>query len=369
MGVERNRHGGSAVKRDKLTVLVVDDAPENIEILRTILQPQYRVKAARTGEKALKIARNPSPPDMILLDVVMPVMDGYEVCRRLKADPVTSEIPIIFITAKNSADNETQGFELGAVDYITKPVLPAIVKARVGTHLALRDQTHHLEELVLQRTRELQNTHLELIRCLGQAAEFKDNETGLHVIRMSHYARIIAQQLDVGEEWVQLVFQAAPMHDVGKIGIPDSILSKPGKLTDEEWRIMRMHPEYGAEIIGDHSSSLLSMAREIALTHHEKWDGTGYPYNLSGRDIPLSGRVVAIADVFDALTSERPYKHAWEVEDAVALIQENAGKHFDPKLVDIFIKELPSVLEIKKEYAENAEGVSEHLHSVLGVGA
>ncbi len=355
------------MNRDKLTVLVVDDAPENIEILRTILQPQYKVKAARTGEKALKIARTNPSPDMILLDVVMPVMDGYEVCRRLKADPATAEIPIIFITAKNSADNETQGFELGAVDYIAKPVLPAIVKARVSTQLALRDQTHHLEELVLQRTMELQNTHLELIRCLGQAAEYKDNETGLHVIRMSHYARIIAQQLDAGDEWVQLVFQAAPMHDVGKIGIPDSILSKPGKLTEEEWQTMRKHPEYGAEIIGDHSSMLLSMAREIALTHHEKWDGTGYPYNLSGDDIPLSGRVVAIADVFDALTSERPYKHAWAVEDAVALIQENAGKHFDPKLVAVFLKELPAVLEIKQKYAENAVDVSEHLHSVFGV--
>ncbi|WP_084539505.1 response regulator [Halodesulfovibrio marinisediminis] len=356
------------MNRDKLTVLVVDDAPENIEILRTILQPQYKVKAARTGEKAIKIAQT-TPPDMILLDVVMPEMDGYEVCRQLKVDPTTAEIPIIFITAKTSADNETQGFELGAVDYITKPVRPAIVKARVATHLALRDQTHHLEELVVQRTIELQNTHLELIRCLGQAAEYKDNETGLHVIRMSHYARIIAQQLDVGDDWVQLVFQAAPMHDVGKIGIPDSILSKPGKLTDEEWQMMRNHPEYGAEIIGDHSSLLLSMAREIALTHHEKWDGTGYPYNLAGEAIPLSGRVVAIADVFDALTSERPYKHAWAVEDAVALIQENAGKHFDPDLVPLFLKELPAVLEIKKKYAENAEGVSKHLHNVLGVSA
>ncbi|MEZ6854456.1 response regulator [Halodesulfovibrio aestuarii] len=356
--------------RDKLTVLVVDDAPENIEILRTILQPQYKVKAARTGEKALQIARNNPSPDMILLDVVMPSMDGYEVCRRLKEDPATAEIPIIFITAKNSADNETQGFELGAVDYISKPVLPAIVKARVGTQLALRNQTHHLEELVLQRTKELQNTHLELIRCLGQAAEYKDNETGLHVIRMSHYARIIAQQVDTGDDWVQLVFQAAPMHDVGKIGIPDSILNKPGKLTKEEWQIMRKHPEYGAEIIGDnHPSLLLSTAREIALTHHEKWDGTGYPYGLAGEDIPLSGRVVAIADVFDALTSERPYKSAWSVEDAVALIHEDAGKHFDPDLVTVFLSELPAVLEIKKKYAETTANVSEHLHSALGIGA
>lgn len=352
--------------QDKLTVLVVDDAPENIEILRTILHPQYRVKAARTGERALKIARTVPQPDMVLLDVVMPDVDGYEVCRQLKADVSTADIPVIFITAKNSADNETRGLELGAVDYITKPVLPAIVNARVSTHLALRDQKHHLEELVLLRTRELENTRLELIRCLGQAAEYKDNETGLHVIRMSHYTRIIAQQLDADSDWVQLVFQAAPMHDVGKIGIPDSILSKPGKLTDEEWRIMRKHPEYGAEIIGNHPSRLLSMAREIALTHHEKWDGTGYPYNLSGEDIPLSGRVVAVADVFDALTTERPYKKAWEVDDAVALIKENSGKHFDPELVDIFVQQLPAILEIKKLYAEIPGDNAEAFYNVFG---
>ncbi|MCT4534139.1 two-component system response regulator [Halodesulfovibrio sp.] len=356
------------MNQEKLTVLVVDDVPENIEILRAILHSQYKVKAARTGEKALKIARSTPPPDMILLDVVMPLMDGYEVCKRLKSDPATAEIPIIFITAKNSADNETLGLELGAVDYITKPVVPAIVKARVSTQLALRDQQHHLEELVLQRTMELQNTRLELIQCLGQAAEYKDNETGLHVIRMSHYSRIIAQQLDADSEWVQLVFQASPMHDVGKIGIPDSILSKPGKLTSEEWDIMRMHPEYGAQIIGNHPSRLLSMAREIALTHHEKWDGSGYPFNLSGEDIPLSGRVVAVADVFDALTSERPYKKAWAVEDAVAFIQENAGKHFDPKLVDIFIKELPAILEIKNKYAESAVTGTKNFSHMLGVG-
>ena len=343
------------MNRNKLTVLVVDDAPENIEILRTILQPQYKVKAARTGERALKIARSTPQPDMILLDVIMPDMDGYEVCHKLKLDPETAEIPVVFVTAKNSDDDETHGLKVGAVDYITKPVRPAIVKARVSTHLALRHQTHHLEELVLQRTMELQNTRLELIRCLGQAAEYKDNETGLHVIRMSHYARIIAQRLDRGNDWIQLVFQASPMHDVGKIGIPDSILSKPGKLTDEEWDIMRKHPEYGAEIIGEHPSLLLSMAREIALTHHEKWDGTGYPYGLKGEDIPLSGRIVAIADVFDALTSERPYKRAWPVEDAVELIRDNAGKHFDPKLVSIFLEELESVLEIKTMYAEHIE--------------
>lgn len=343
------------MSRSKLTVLVVDDVPENIEILRTILQPQYKVKAARTGERAMKIARSTPQPDMILLDVVMPDMDGYEVCRKLKIDPATAEIPVVFVTAKNTDEDETQGLEAGAVDYITKPVRPAIVKARVSTHLALRDQTHHLEELVMQRTMELQNTRLELIRCLGQAAEYKDNETGLHVIRMSHYARIIAQRLDRENEWIQLVFQAAPMHDVGKIGIPDSILSKPGKLTDDEWVIMRKHPEYGAEIIGNHPSRLLSMAREIALTHHEKWDGSGYPYGLVGENIPLSGRIVAIADVFDALTSERPYKRAWAVEDAVELIRDNAGKHFDPQLVSIFLEELESFLEIKTMYAEHIE--------------
>jgi len=337
---------------DKQTILVVDDTPENIDVLSGVLRPAYKVKAALNGEKALSIARGDPRPDMILLDIMMPGMDGYEVCRRLKADPLTAKVPVIFITAKSEVEDERRGFELGAVDYITKPISPPIVQARVRTHLALYDQNRELERKVAERTAELNETRLEVIRRLGRAAEFKDNETGLHVIRMSHYSRLIAEALNVGDAWTELLFNAAPMHDIGKIGIPDHILLKPGKLDDGEWVIMRKHPEFGAAIIGEHASDLMKLSKEVALTHHEKWDGSGYPKGLAGERIPISGRIVAIADVFDALTSERPYKKAWSVEDALKVIDEGAGKHFDPDLVPLFHDVLPEALRIKEQYAE-----------------
>ena len=338
---------------EKQTILVVDDTPENIDVLSGVLRPDYKVKAALNGEKALKIAAGTPKPDMILLDIMMPGMDGYEVCRRLKSDPATKKIPIIFITAKSEVEDEKKGLDLGAVDYITKPISPPIVLARARTQLALYDQNRELERRVAERTEELNQTRLEVIRRLGRAAEFKDNETGLHVIRMSHYSRLMAEALNVSDEWTDLVFNAAPMHDIGKIGIPDHILLKPGKLDDDEWTIMRKHPEFGAAIIGDHASELMRFSREIALTHHEKYDGSGYPAKLAGDDIPLSGRIIAIADVFDALTTERPYKKAWTVEDAVKLIDENSGSHFDPELVPIFHEVMPEILDIKEQYAEN----------------
>lgn len=337
---------------DKQIVLVVDDTPDNIDVMSGILRPDYKVKAALSGAKALKIAASTPKPEIILLDVMMPEMDGYEVCKRLKADSLTADIPIIFVTAMNAEEDETYGLELGAVDYITKPVRPSIVKARIKTHLALYDQNRHLEKTVQERTESLISTQLEIIRRLGRAAEFKDNETGLHVIRMSHYSRLMAESMDVSEKWSNLVFNAAPMHDIGKIGIPDSILLKPGKLDDQEWQLMRKHPEFGAHIIGEHESELLIMAREIALAHHEKWDGSGYPHGLKGEEIPLSARIIAIADVFDALTTERPYKKAWSVKEAVALIDEESGKHFDPSLVAIFHEVMPEILDIKEQYAE-----------------
>ena len=335
------------------TILIVDDIPDNVDVLSSVLRSQYKVKAALNGERALKIAAGESKPDMILLDIMMPDMDGYEVCRKLKANPATAKIPVIFITAKDQDEDEALGLELGAVDYITKPVSPQLVLARVHTHLALYDQSRVLEERVRERTRELQQTRLEIIRRLGRAAEFKDNETGLHVIRMSHYTRLIAEAVERGHDWSDLVFNAAPMHDIGKIGIPDKILLKPGKLDDEEWQLMRQHPEFGAAIIGEHDSELLQMSREIALAHHEKWDGSGYPFQLQGEAISLPARIVAIADVFDALTTERPYKKAWPVEDAVKLISESSGTHFDPALVELFHAVLPSVLQIKEQYAES----------------
>ncbi|WED21142.1 two-component system response regulator [Vibrio sp. JC009] len=339
--------------KEKATVLVVDDTPENIDVLSEVLKEQYRVKAALNGKIALKIAKATPRPDIILLDVMMPEIDGYEVCKKLKQDPDTCKIPVIFVTAKTATEDEEYGFSVGAADYITKPISAPIVLSRVRTQLSLYDQSRHLEKLVRVRTSELNDTRLEVIRRLGRAAEYKDNETGLHVVRMSKYTQLLARKLSDDEAWIDLLYNAAPMHDIGKIGIPDGVLLKPGKLDADEWATMQKHAEYGAEIIGEHASPLLHMAREVALYHHEKWNGKGYPYGLSGEAIPLTARIIAIADVFDALTSERPYKKAWSVEDALNLIQEEAGEHFDPSLVPLFIECVPDIIEIMQQYADH----------------
>lgn len=339
--------------QDKQTVLIVDDTPDNIDILREILSSDYAVKAAISGRQALKIAKS-NKPDLILLDILMPEMDGYEVCQRLKSDPVTRDIPVIFVTAKGHFADEEQGFRLGAVDYITKPVSPPIVKARIKNHLALYQHQQELEKQVRLRTKELEETRLEIIHRLGRAAEHKDNETGTHVIRMSWYALFLAQKTGADDQWVDLVFKASPMHDIGKIGIPDNVLLKPGKLDESEWAEMKKHAQYGAKIIGESEQPLLKMAKEIALFHHEKWDGSGYPKGLSGEDIPLSARIVAIADVYDALTSVRPYKRAWSSEEAIALLHSESGKHFDPDLVEKFIACMPQVIEVQDKYMDTA---------------
>lgn len=338
----------------KATILVVDDTPENIEVLAGILSRDYKVKFATSGEKALTQMRSTAPPDLVLLDVMMPGMNGFEVCRQLKADPRTRRIPVIFVTALGEVANEAEGLALGAVDYITKPVSAPIVRARVQTHLALYDQNRELMRQVQVQTEEINATRLEIIRRLGRAAEYKDNETGLHVIRMSHYSRLIGEAAGLPSEECETLLQAAPMHDVGKIGIPDAILLKPGPLDDDEWRLMKRHPQMGAEIIGDSTSPLMGMAREIALTHHEKWNGSGYPHGLKGEEIPLSGRIVALADVFDALTTARPYKKAWTVEAAIDLIMRERSSHFDPALVDVFLRIQPQVLAVKERFAETS---------------
>ncbi len=327
----------AADTRPKL--LLVDDEPTNLQVLRQVLQDDYRLFFAKDGDKALELAARECP-DLILLDVMMPGMTGYEVCSRLKQSEATAAIPVIFVTALVDVDDEARGFEVGAVDYITKPISPPIVRARVRTHLSL------------VRVDELKATRLQIVQRLGLAAEYKDNETGLHVIRMSHYSRVLALAAGFSEQAADDLLNAAPMHDVGKIGIPDAILQKNGKLDDAEWQVMRSHAQIGADIIGEHPSGLLQMARSIALTHHEKWDGTGYPNGLKGEDIPLTGRIVAIADVFDALTSVRPYKAAWSVEEALELLRRESGKHFDPQLVELFLGCMPEVLAIKARWAE-----------------
>src|SRR3954468_6874585 len=334
------------------TILVVDDTPSNISILSEILRGDYRVLAAINGEQALKIAGADSPPSLILLDVMMPGMSGHEVCQRLKAESSTSKIPVIFVTAMSQVEDEAQGFALGAFDYITKPVSPPIVTARVKTHLALYDQNCELERMVRERTAELRHTRLEIIKRLGRAGEFRDNETGMHVIRVAHSCRLLGEAVRMNEEDLDLLFNAAPMHDIGKIGIRDHVLLKPGKLDEDEVKIMRQHVPFGGEIIGEHADRLLSMARLIALTHHEKWDGTGYHRGLKGEQIPLVGRITSIADVFDALTSVRPYKKAWPVDDAVKLIRREAGTSFDPELVQKFVAMLPQILAVREKYSD-----------------
>jgi putative two-component system response regulator len=344
---------------NKPTILVVDDVPENIDILSGILKDAYRVRAATNGPSALTLIRK-SPPDLILLDIMMPGMDGYEVCRQLKAEHASRKIPVIFVTAMGEVEDESRGFAVGCVDYITKPVSPPIVLHRVKTHLALYDQNRGLEAQVQERTVELEQTRLQVIHRLGRASEYRDNETGMHVIRMSHYAYSIGIASGLSLDEAALLLNAAPMHDVGKIGIPDSILIKPGKLSIEEWAQMRRHCEYGASIIGDYAHPLFQTSRVIALTHHEKWNGEGYPYGLKGEAIPLFGRIVALADVFDALTNVRPYKEAWSVEAALAWISSQRGEHFDPELTDAFLSIMPNILEFMRKYAEDLGPMLNH---------
>ena len=320
-------------------LLLVDDEPTNLQVLRHVLQADYRLLFATDGARALQVARE-QRPDLVLLDIMMPNMDGYAVCCALKADAATASIPVIFITALDDSQDETAGFDVGGVDYLTKPVSPPVVRARVRTHLSL------------VRMDELRETRLQIVQRLGRAAEYKDNETGMHVIRMSHFSQLLALAAGCSPAWAEDLLNAAAMHDVGKIGIPDAVLRKPGPLDAAEWDTMRRHPEIGAEIMGEHPSGVLQLAREIALAHHEKWDGSGYPRGLAGEAIPLSARIVAIADVFDALTTRRPYKEPWPVQDALDHIAAQAGKHFDPALVALFAPLLPQLLEVRARWAE-----------------
>lgn len=320
-------------------ILIVDDEPTNLKVLKQVLQADYRLSFAKSGADALELATR-ELPDLILLDVMMPEMTGYEACQQLKAQPATQYIPVIFVTALKDEVDETRGFECGAVDYITKPITPAIVKARVRTHLSL------------VRAEELKKTHLQLIQRLGRAAEYKDNETGMHVMRMSHVSRILALALGYNEDFADKLLQAAPMHDIGKIGIPDSILLKPGRLDDEEMRIMQRHPHIGAEILADSNSDLIKLAHSVALYHHEKWDGTGYPAGIKGEAIPIEGRIVAVADVFDALTNKRPYKEAWPVDKTMDFFDEQRGKHFDPQVIDALVEKLDHILDTVAQWKE-----------------
>lgn len=342
----------------KATILVVDDTPDNLSLMSNLLKDHYRVKVANNGEKALKIAHGESPPDLILLDIMMPGMDGYAVCQALKSGRVTRDIPVIFLTAMASAEDETRGLELGAVDYITKPISPPIVLARVQTHLNLKmaadflkDKNIFLEHEVAKRTQEVMAIQDVTILTMASLAETRDNETGNHIRRTQYYMRALAEYLRdhprfrdyLDDKQIQTLFKSAPLHDIGKIGIPDRILLKPGRFEPEEFEIMKTHTTLGRDAIA-HAEAQLGMevdflvcAKEIAYSHQEKWDGSGYPEGLSGDAIPISARLMAVADVYDALISRRVYKDGMPHAKAVEIIREGRGNHFDPDITDAFL--------------------------------
>lgn len=341
----------------KPSVLVVDDTPDNLTLMFSLLKEDYTVKGASNGERALKIARSENPPDLILLDIMMPGLSGYDVCRELKADRATGDIPIIFLTAMSEMEDEKLGLEMGAVDYITKPVSPPIVLARIKTHLEnkvardfLKDQNTFLENEVARRTREVTAIQSVTILAMASLAETRDNETGNHIRRTQQYVGALAGKLKTHPRFsayltpyqIEVLVKSAPLHDIGKVGIPDSILLKPGKFEPEEFEIMKMHTTLGKEAIeraeteSGMEMEFLSCAKQIALSHHEKWDGSGYPQGLSGDAIPVCARLMALADVFDALISRRVYKESFPHEKALEIILESKGSHFDPDVTDAF---------------------------------
>ncbi|MBU2487929.1 MAG: response regulator [Proteobacteria bacterium] len=348
------------------TVMVVDDVQENRNLLERALQGRYRVRKVPDGETAL-LAMEEDPPDLVLLDVRMPGMDGFELVQIMKVSPLLSEIPVIFITGLDDIGNKSRGFALGGVDYITKPFQILEVQARVKTHISLilaaRKLKHHaelLEQTVEQRTQQLslaleklKGASLDSIYRLARAAEYRDDDTAAHVERMSRYSRLIALALGLNHNTAEAILYAAPMHDVGKIGIPDRILLKPGKLDSEEWTIMKSHSEIGKKILEGADGGFLKLAEVIAWTHHEKWDGSGYPRGLAGTKIPLVGRITAVTDVFDALICRRPYKEPFPVEKALRIIREGSGGHFDPRVVDAFFSVEDQILGVMEEYKES----------------
>jgi putative two-component system response regulator len=357
----------------KPTVLIVDDAPDNLMLMNELLQDRYEVKLANNGRNALRIAGLATPPDLILLDVMMPELDGYSVCRQLKMNSATSEIPIIFLTAKNQSEDEQRGFQEGAVDYISKPINPVTLQARVSTHLQLKasremlqDQNKYLAYLVEERTRELQQMQDAIILSMASLAEMRDNETGDHIRRTQHYVAALARQLQthprfsdhLSDENIELIYKSAALHDIGKVGVPDHILLKPGKLTKEEFEIMKLHTVYGRDMIREVEKHLgttndfLRFAHEIAYSHQEKWNGSGYPEGLAGDAIPVSARLMAVADVYDALISKRVYKGAMTHDQAIEIVREGRGNHFDPDVVDALLAIVDDFKSIAMRYRD-----------------
>ena len=365
---------------DLKAVLVVDDTPFNLTLMSGVLKKHYVVHEAASGAQALAMLQTGSKPDLVLLDIMMPDMDGYEVCRRLKADPATANIPIIFLTANVSSEDEEKGFELGAVDYITKPIKRNVVLARIKTHIQLKaaadfleDKAQYLESEVARRSQEIEAIQDVTILAMASLAETRDNETGNHIRRTQFYVRALAEKLqnhprfadELNERTIKLIFKSAPLHDIGKVGIPDHILLKPGRFTQEEFEIMKTHTTLGRDAIATAEERLgvniasLNYAKEIAYSHQEKWDGSGYPQGLAGDAIPVSARLMAVGDVYDALISRRPYKQPMPHEKAVQLIIDGRGTHFDPDIVDAFVELQDEFFAIGERYADSEAALEE----------
>jgi putative two-component system response regulator len=334
-------------------ILAVDDAEDLLALMAKVLGTEYTVLTAAEGGGAIVAAEGDPRPDLILLDVEMPEVSGFEVCRALKGEARTADIPVIFLTGKAEAQAQVEGFESGAVDYITKPINGKVLMARVRLHLALADRRHELERLVQERTAQLEKTRTELIRRLGRAMQMHESSAiGNRVMRLAQYAKLISQAAGAKPHVCELMAIAAPLHDVGKLGIPSEILQKKEKLSAPDWERIKRHPRLGAEIIGEHDDPVLKLARQIALTHHENWDGSGYPDGLKGEAIPWPGRVMAVVDSFEAMTATQFYRAPRTPDDAVFEIEKLSGKRYDPKVVEAFKKALPALLKAREAFAD-----------------
>lgn len=352
------------------TLLIVDDELSNVRLLEKLLSREGYTALITTQNplEALDIIKN-QHIDLLLVDLNMPVMNGHELMANIKQLNLDISPTTLMLTAQHDQENRHKALNGGARDYLTKPFhaqeLFSRVRNLLEVHLAnqyMRSENKILEQKVQERTLDIYNTRLQVVRCLGRAAEYRDEETGFHIIRMSKVSALLAKAAGLSENDCELLLNASAMHDIGKIGIPDHILLKQGKFEADEWEIMKAHTIIGARILDGDSSDLMTMARDIALSHHEKWNGKGYPNGLKGSEIPLVGRITAIADVFDALTSIRPYKKPWPIDEAISFIVNESGEHFDPQLVQIFTEQLPDILAIGKEYAETAETIGSDQH-------
>lgn len=368
----------SAVAAAALTarVMIVDDEPINVTVVRKFLQRSGYTNFDEITDSTQALPHiYANPPDVLLLDLMMPQVSGLEILEAVRSDPALDRMPVLILTASCDAETKVEALNLGATDFLSKPVDPTELTPRVRNALLVKGREDALEELVAKRTAELERSRREVIHCLARAAEFRDNETGRHVLRVGKYAGILARELGFNERDAQLLEIAATLHDIGKIGIPDSILLKPGKLDPEEYELMQKHSAYGKKIVcsmdaseyetfvghaelgstllGDCSSPVLQVASRISLTHHEKWDGNGYPLGLAGTDIPLEGRITAVADVFDALSSRRPYKAAFPFAKCVEILEEGRGKHFDPDVLDAFQAQRDAIVRIQIDYADD----------------